>query len=324
MRRSMLLSLTIAASLAAAGALPGGSATAAEWPERAVRIVVPFPPGGSNDVIARRLAQWLGHDLKQSFVVENRPGAGGAVGSSVVASAPADGYTLLFISGSLATTAAVQSVPYDPVTAFSPIGRVASSPFVVITRQDFPAKTMPAFIEYARANPGRINYGSAGLGDSTQLATELLANVAQVKMTGINYKGIAPAQLDLAAGRIDVVITTMASTKGTVADALPKLAFTSAERDPDFPDIPTVHESTGLDYVVDVWWGLFAPQGIAPAIQDRLNRRLAAALAEPELRDFLKTVGAMPAPSTPAELQALVRQDVKRWTETARTAGLRQ
>jgi tripartite-type tricarboxylate transporter receptor subunit TctC len=299
-------------------------AAADAWPTRSVRIVVPFSPGGSNDLIARRLAQWLSTDMNQAFVVENRAGAGGAVGSNVVATSPPDGYTLLFVSGSLATSAAVQKVPYDPVEAFSPVGRVAAAPFVVITRNDFPAKTMPELIDYARANPGKINYGSAGLGDSTQLATELLSNIAKVKMTGINYKGIAPAQLDLAAGRIDIIITTMASVKGTVTDALPKIAFTSQQRDPEFPDIPTVKESTGLDYVVDVWWALFAPAGLPAAIQSHLNGRLAVALEQPEFKEFLKTAGATPAPSTPQQLQALVAQDVKRWTETAETAGLRQ
>jgi tripartite-type tricarboxylate transporter receptor subunit TctC len=218
----------------------------------------------------------------------------------------------------------VQKVPYDPVEAFSPVGRVAAAPFVVITRNDFPAKSMPELIDYARANPGKINYGSAGLGDSTQLATELLSNIAKVKMTGINYKGIAPAQLDLAAGRIDIIITTMASVKGTVTDALPKIAFTSQQRDPEFPGIPTVKESTGLDYVVDVWWALFAPAGLPAAIQSHLNSRLAVALDQPDFKEFLKTAGATPAPSTPGQLQALVAQDVKRWTETAETAGLRQ
>ncbi len=320
---ALIATLAVASSTGlASGAAQAQAATA--WPERPVRIVVPFAPGGSNDVIARRLAQWLSTDLKQSFVVENRAGAGGVVGSGAVANAPADGYTLLFVSGSLATTAAVQKVPYDPVKAFTPITRVAAAPFVVITRKGFPATTMPAFIDYARKHPSEINYGSAGLGDSSQLASELLSNVAGIKMTGINYKGIAPAQLDLAAGRIDVVITTMASVKGTVTDELPKLAFTSEARDREFPNIPTVKESTGLDYVVDVWWGLFAPAGLPAAIQQRLNERLAVAMQAPDFNDFLKTYGAYVAPSTPAELQSLVEQDVRRWTETAEKAGLRQ
>ena len=323
-RRQFSALLATLAVATTAGLASSQAQTAGAWPERPVRIVVPFAPGGSNDVIARRLAQWLSTDLQQSFVVENRAGAGSVVGSGAVANSPADGYTLLFVSGSLATTAAVQKVPYDPVKAFTPITRVAAAPFVVITRKGFPATTMPEFIDYARKNPGKINYGSAGLGDSSQLASELLSNVAGIKMTGINYKGIAPAQLDLAAGRIDVVITTMASVKGTVTDELPKLAFTSEARDREFPNIPTVKESTGLDYVVDVWWGLFAPAGLPAAIQQRLNERLAVAMRAPEFNDFLKTYGAFAAPSTPAELQQLVERDVRRWTETADKAGLRQ
>jgi tripartite-type tricarboxylate transporter receptor subunit TctC len=292
------------------------------WPSRPIRLVVPFAPGGSNDVIARRLAMKLGTALGQSVVVDNRAGGGSTIGANVVASSAPDGYTLLFVSGSLATTAAVQKLPYDPLSAFTPISRVASAPFVVLTREGFPARTMSEFLAYAKANPGRVNYGSAGLGDSTQLATELLSNVAGIKMEPVGYKGIAPAQMDVIAGRLDLVITTMASIRGTPAEQLPMLGFTSERRDPDHPQVPTVKEATGLDYVVDVWWGVFGPRSLPTAIRDRLNREIAAAVGDPEFGVFLKSAGAMPAPSTPALLQQLLAQDVKRWTDTARRAGI--
>lgn len=305
--------------------MPFGSAQAASaWPDRPIRLVVPFAPGGSNDVIARKLSESLGGALGQTVVVENRGGAGGVVGSGFVASSAPDGYTFLFVSGSLATSAAVQKTPYDPNKAFDAVSMVASAPFVVLTRKDFPAKNMKELIAYAKANPGKINFGSAGLGDSSQLATELLATTAGVKMQAVGYKGISPAQLDLVAGRLDIIITTMASIKGTAADALPKLAFTGAERDPDHPDIPTVREATGLDYVVDVWWGVFAPHGVPAAILDRLNKEIHAAVAKPEFAKFLNMVGARPAPSTRKDLQDLLAKDVARWTETAERAGIRQ
>lgn len=283
---------------------------------------MPFAPGGSNDVLARRLAVSLGNALGQAVVVDNRAGGGSTIGANYVAMSPADGYTFLFVSGSIATTAAVQKVPYDPLTAFTPISRVASAPFVVLTRNGFPAKTMPDLIAYAKANPGKINYGSAGLGDSTQLATELLSNIAGIKMQGVPYKGIAPAQLDVIAGRTDLVITTMASIRGTPAEQLPMLAFTSATRDPDHPGVPTVKESTGLDYVVDVWWGMFGPKNLPTAIRDRVNKEIAIAAADPDFKAFVKGVGALPAPSSPEVLQELLVQDVKRWTETAQRAGI--
>jgi tripartite-type tricarboxylate transporter receptor subunit TctC len=311
-----------AASLVLLGA---GAAAHAEdaWPTRPVHIVVPFAPGGSNDVIARRLSQALTQDLGQSFVVENRAGAGSVVGAQYVANAPADGYTFLFVSGSLATTAAVQKVPYDPVKAFEPVSRVASAPFVIMTRAGFPAKNVRELVAYAKENPGKINYGSAGLGDSSQLATELFDNTAGVKMTGVNYKGIAPAQLDMLGGRIDLVITTVASIRGTAVERLPMLAFTSAQRDPDYPNVPTVKES-GIDYVVDVWWGLFGPAGLPRAIRDRFNGEIAKLATQKEFAEFLKTAGAMPSPSTPQALHDELAKDVTRWTETARRAGISQ
>lgn len=291
------------------------------WPARTIRIVVPFAPGGSNDVIARRLAQRLQPVLGQSVVIDNRPGGGSTVGAHAVATSPADGYTFLFVSGSIATTAAVQKVPYDPVKAFDPVTRVASAPFVMMTREGFPARNVQELIAYAKANPGKINYGSAGLGDSSQLATELFCNTAGVKMTGVNYKGIAPAQMDMLAGRIDLVVTTVASVRGTASEKLPMLAFTSAQRDPEFPNVPTVKES-GVDYTVDVWWGLFAPAGLPTAIRDRLNHEIAAIVAEKDFGAFLKTYGAAASPSTPQALRDDVAKDVARWTDTARRAGL--
>ncbi len=302
----------------------GNAAAAEAWPQRPIRLVVPFVPGGSNDVIARKLGEILGESLGQSVVVENRGGAGGVVGSNTVATAKTDGYTFLFSSGSLATSAAVQKTPYDPNMAFDAVSLVASAPFVVLTRKDFPAKNMKDLIAYAKAHPGKINFGSAGLGDSTQLATELLATTAGVTMQAVGYKGISPAQLDLVAGRLDLIITTMASISGTATDKLPKLAFTSAKRDPDHPDIPTVTESTGLNYVVDIWWGVFAPHGVPAAITQRLNKEIAAAVAQPEFAQFLKTAGARPVSSTPRHLQDLLKSDLEQWTITAKNAGISQ
>lgn len=318
-----LSAITVCGALGAAAALSPSTASAAAWPERPVHLVVPFAPGGSNDVIARRLAEALRESTGQSFIIENKAGAGGVVGASYVAKSAPDGYTFLFISGSIATSAAVQKTPYDVKKAFEAVSLVASAPFVVITREDFPAKNMKELLEYARQNPGKINFGSAGLGDSSQMATELLASMAGVKMQTVGYKGQGPAQLDLIGGRLDMIITTMASIKGTKADQVPKLAFTSEKRNPDFPNIPTVKEATGLDYVVDVWWGVFAPAGLDPAIRDKMNGLIGKAVNEPAFAEFLKSIGAMPAHSTPAALKKLMDSDVDRWTATAERIGIR-
>ncbi|AWB34843.1 Bug family tripartite tricarboxylate transporter substrate binding protein [Orrella marina] len=324
-RHTLKTALAVCAmgAIGSAAAVFPATVLADKWPERPVHIVVPFAPGGSNDVIARRLAESLRQSTGQAYIVENKPGAGSVVGAGHVAKSDPDGYTILFVSGSLATSAGAQKTPYDTKTAFEPITTVAEAPFVLLTREGFPAKTVPELIEYARANPGKVNYGTAGLGDNAQLMTELLSRETGVTMQGIAYKGISPAQIDLIAGRIDILFTTIASIKGTPADSLPKIAFTGATRDPDYPDIPTVKEQTGLDYVVNVWWGTFGPAGMDRTARDTLNTEIRKAVATPEFTQFLATLGSRPATSTPDELRELLAKDVDRWTETATAIGIR-
>lgn len=300
-------------------------AQTSKWPDKPVRIVVPFAPGGSNDVIARRLADSLRQSLGQPFLIENKPGAGSVVGANYVAQAAKDGYTILFVSGSLATTAGVQKTPYDAKLAFEPIATVAESPFVLLLRENLGVKNLKELIAYVKANPGKVNYGTAGIGDNAQLMTELLAKeVGGLKMQSIAYKGISPAQLDLVAGRIDFLFTTMASIKGTAADALPKIAFTGATRDPGFPNVPTVKEQTGLDYVVTIWWGAFGPAGMDKKARDILNAEIKKIVQTPAFETFLETLGARPMISTPDQLGVLLATDVDRWTATAEAIGIRQ
>ncbi|PHY07906.1 MAG: hypothetical protein CK528_00755 [Alcaligenaceae bacterium] len=291
------------------------------WPKAPVHIVVPFPPGGSNDVIARRLSARLTQTLGQPVIVENKGGGAGSIGAQAVAISPADGYTFLFVSSSLATASAVQKTPYDPARSFAAVARVARAPFIILTRTGFGPKSVPELVAYARANPGKINYGSAGPGDTTQMATELFNETVGVKMTAVPYKGIAPAQLDLIAGRLDLIVTTMASVKGTAADQLPKLAFTGEAREPDMPQIPTVAEA-GIPYSVDVWWGVFAPAAVPVAVRDKMNREINSILIEPDFVAFLKNAGASAAPTTPAAFQEILTKDVERWNIIAKRAGV--
>jgi tripartite-type tricarboxylate transporter receptor subunit TctC len=186
-------------------------------------------------------------------------------------------------------------------------------------------KNLKELIAYVKANPGKVNYGTAGIGDNAQLMTELLAKeVGGLKMQSIAYKGISPAQLDLVAGRIDFLFTTMASIKGTAADALPKIAFTGATRDPGFPNVPTVKEQTGLDYVVTIWWGAFGPAGMDKKARDILNAEIKKIVQTPAFETFLETLGARPMISTPDQLGVLLATDVDRWTATAEAIGIRQ
>jgi tripartite-type tricarboxylate transporter receptor subunit TctC len=321
--RYQALIISIVAACASLLSVPSTAQTTEKWPARPIQMVVPFPPGGSNDVIARPLANKLSEMLGQPVVVENRAGAGSVIGANAVAKSKPDGHTLLFVSSSLATTAAVQNPPYDPYKDFSAVSRVATAPFVIVTREGFPAKTITELVQYAKANPGKINYGSAGLGDSTQLAAELFSTTVGIKMTPINYKGIAPAQLDLVGGRIDLIVTTIASIRGTPAAKLPMLAVTTAKRVPELPNIPTVRES-GIDLVVDIWWGLFAPGGLPEHLRTRLNEAVIKIIVQPEFSSFLKNAGAASAPSTPQELQEILTEEITRWRTTAEKAGLRQ
>ncbi len=303
--------------------LTAGSLSVANpvWPSAPVHIVVPFPPGGSNDVIARRLGERLSKAFGQPVVIENKGGGAGSIGAQAVAISAADGYTFLFVSSSLATASAVQKTPYDPATSFSAVARVARAPFIILTRQGFGPKTVAELIAYGKANPGKINYGSAGPGDTTQMATELFNETVGIQMTAVPYKGIAPAQLDLIAGRLDLIVTTMASVKGTAADQLPKLAFTGEAREPDMPQIPTVAE-LGIPYAVDVWWGVFAPAALPIAIRDKMNRAINEILVEPDFVAFLKNAGATAAPTTPAVFQEILVKDVERWKIMAKRAGV--
>jgi len=324
-RLCMKLLTAAAAACAFFSALPL-SATAADglgnWPDKPIRIVVPFTPGGSNDVIARRLAQSLTTSLGTSVVVENKGGAAGVVGSAVVANSQPDGYTYLFVSATLATSAATQNPPYDTLKAFDAVARVAEAPFVMLTRKDFPATTLTDFIQYVKKHPGEINYGTTGAGDSGHLLTELFSSMCGLKMQQVGYKGVNPAQLDLVAGRLDFMITTLASIGGTPAAELPKLAFTGGAREPEFPSVPTVQEATGLSYDVKVWWALLAPSGTPDPVMEKMNKAVTRIVEQPEFKKFLTSLGATASPSSRAEMTAQLKQDVEVFTQTARRSGI--
>ena len=287
-------------------------------------MVVPFAPGGSGDVIARPVAERLTRVLGKQVVVDNRAGAGGMIGINIVATAAADGHTLLLTSNSLATSAAVQKTPYDPLRDFDAIGRIAAAPLLVVKRANFPAQNVQELVAYAKANSGKVSYGTAGMGSSQHLIGELFALVAgNIKVENIHYKGTAPSLIDLIGGRIDFVITTMASIRGTGgAERLPRLAYASEKRIATDPDVPTLREA-GFDLVAGQWWGLFAPRGLNPQVRERLNAEILHATGDAAFTKILDVLAAAPAPSTPRELQALLAFEVKRWADTAARAGVR-
>lgn len=323
-RICMALTVTVATvgALMLTSPVRAADAQLGKWPDKPIRIVVPFSPGGSNDHIARSLAQSLTESLGQTVVVENRGGAAGVVGSAMVANAAPDGYTYLFVSATLATSAATQNPPYDTLKAFDPVARIAQAPFVMITSKDFPATTLPDFITHAKAHPGEINYGTTGAGDSGHLLTELFSSLSGIKMQQVGYKGMGPAQMDLVAGRLDFMITTLASINNTPAAQLPKLAFTGTARTPGYPTVPTVREATGLDYELMVWWGLFAPSGTPDPILDKMNTEVTRIINLPAFKSFLAGLGADASPSSRAEMAAQLKRDVEVFTETAQRSGI--
>jgi len=315
-RRTLLIAPALAAPLCKAMAQPA-------WPSRPVRMVVPFSPGGSNDVLARALCERLTAMLGQPFVVENRAGAGGAIGADLIAKSPPDGSAFLFISSSIATNAATQRLPYDPVADFTPIAQAAVAPMIVTVGRDSPARDMAALVRLAREQPGQLRFGGAGPGDTSYFATELLKMAAGLQMEAVAYRGITEAQTDAAAGRIDLVVTTLASARGLLdAGQLRLHAIAADARDPRMPDVPTVRESTGIDYATGVWWGVFGPARLPAPITARFNAAINAAVAEPSYQRVLEAGGAAAAPVTPEVFAAHVRAEVARWTEVARRAGV--
>lgn len=312
------------AMLAGVGALAAPAVRAqAPWPGRAVRVVVPFPPGGSNDVVARPLAERLQQRLGQPVVIENRAGAGGAIGATGVAQAPADGYTLMVSSSSFATTSVSQRVPWGVLENFTPIALLGRSPFIVITNNDLPVRSVQDLVRLARERPGRIDYGTSGPGGINHFVTEYFCQRAGVQMNHVPYRGTGPAVTDLVAGHIQLMITTLPSAAGVVRDGRVRLLAYSAPGIPEgAPAAPLVSES-GLDYDVAIWWGLFAPAGLPNPILERLNAEVNDALRDPDLARLYQGEGARPSPGTPAEFAAMLRTDIARWREVAQLANIR-
>ena len=317
---------TKAASLlliaAAAATLPAYAAQA--YPSRPIRVVVPFAPAGINDVIARILGQKLGENLGATIVVDNRAGAGGTVGSAIVAQAPADGYTLLFSSSSTiaVSPALYKNLPYDPIRNFSPITQVASVGSVLIVHPSLPVKTTKDLIAHAKANPAKLNYGSAGVGASQHLASELFKTMAGVDMVHVPYKGGGPALADLVAGQISVMIELLpTATPFIKTNRVRALAVSTPKRSPVFPELPTISESALPGYDLTIWVGLLAPGGTPRPIVERLSKAVLTVLNTPEMRERLAGQGAEPVGDRPDEFAAYIKTELTRWAAVVKASG---
>jgi tripartite-type tricarboxylate transporter receptor subunit TctC len=295
---------------------PFVSKAQAPWPNAPIRLVVPFAAGGSNDNMARLIGTKLSARLGQTFVIDNKGGGGGTIGTDAVAKAPADGYTLLFTSTSITTNAASgKKLPYDTLKDFEPVGLVAASPFAVVVANQMKVNSLKEFIETARARPGSINYGSAGVGGMNHLATELFASAANVQLTHVPYKGISQAFTDMMGGNLQLLLPSLAAaTQQIKGGRMRGLAVTGAQRSALAPDIPTADEAGLAGFRLEVWFGLMAPARTPAAIVRRLNEELNAVLALSEVKDLLSREGATPRPGTPEEFSLLIRSDLTRWT----------
>ena len=324
-RRSTLAAIAMTALLSIAG----GVAAQTAWPNKPVRIVVPFAPGGTTDILARAVAPELSKAFGQQFVVDNRAGAGGNVGAEIVAKSPGDGYTLLM--GTVGThginKALYAKLPYDPQKDFAPITLVAGVPNVMVMNADkakaLGINSVNDFIKYAKANPGKLNMASSGNGTSIHLAGELFKSMTGTFMTHIPYRGSGPALMDMVAGNMDVMFDNLPSSMAQIkAGKLKALAVASAQRSAAMPDIPTIEEAAGLKgFEASSWFGLLAPAGTPADVVSRIQQETAKALNSPAIKEKLLAQGAIPSGNTPAEFTRLIDAEHKKWAKVVRDSG---
>ena len=294
------------------------------YPAKPIRFVVPYPAGGPLDTVARLLGQKVSESVKQPVVVENRPGAGGNIGADHVAKSAPDGYTLLM--GAVATHAINPSlykqIPYDPVRDFVAVTMIASTPNVLVVHPSVPASSVREFIAHAKANPGKLNFGSGSTGSAGHLAGELFKAMAGVDMTHIPYKGAAPAMQDLIAGRLQLMFDNLASANTQVkAEKVKALAVTTARRSALAPDLPTVAESGLPGFDISTWFGLFVPARTPPDVVARLHAEFTRALAAPEVRERIVNLGAEPVGNRPEEFAQFIRAEAEKYARVIKASG---
>ncbi|TCT07141.1 Bug family tripartite tricarboxylate transporter substrate binding protein [Paralcaligenes ureilyticus] len=302
------------------------NASAQNFPNKALKIIVPYSPGGGTDGLARIIAKGMADNLGQSIVVENRPGAGGTIGAAAAANAPADGYTLLILNAVSHTSSAglYRHLSYDPIKSFSGIGSAAETPYVIVSGPSLKVKTFKDFVALARTKPGAINYASSGIGGVSHLTTELFKSIAKVDLRHVPYKGDGPAVTDLLGGFVDVDFgNVLAMLPFIKTGKLSALAVTSEKRLAVLPDVPTVAESGYPSYVASGEFGFAVPAGTPPAVISRLNLALTASVKSPKISELLKIQGVEPKTSTPAEFDALMRRESAKWLGVIHDIGIK-
>ncbi len=321
----------LAASAATALLLIASQASADTWPSKPVKIVVPFAPGGTTDILARAVAPELSKAFGQQFIVDNRAGAGGNIGAELVAKAPNDGYTLLM--GTVGThginRALYKSLPFDPIKDFVPITLVAAVPNVMEMNAEKAKQlgiaNVQDFVKYLKANPNRLNMASSGSGTSIHLSGELFKSMTGTQMTHVPYKGSGPALMDMVAGNADVMFDNLPSSMQQIKGGkLVALAVTSSQRSTALPDVPTVEEAGGpalKGYEASSWFGLLAPAGTSPEIVNKVQQAVAKSLGTPEVKEKMQAQGAIPSGNTPAQFTKLIADEHVKWAKVVKDSG---
>ena len=322
--RRFALSAAACTALAGAGLLGSGAAMAQAYPSKPVTIVVPFAAGGTTDILARIIGQALTAELGQSVVVDNRAGAGGNIGGQAAAKATPDGHTLFMGTvGTHAINASLyKKMPFDPVKDFAPLTRVANVPNLLVANPAQPYKSVKDLIAYAKANPGKVNFGSSGNGSSIHLSGELFKSLAKVDMQHVPYKGSAPAVTDLLGNQIGIMFDNMPSAIQHVRSGkLVPLAVTTAKRSPELPSVPTIAEAGVLGYEATSWFGMFAPAGTPAPVLAKLNAAIVKVLAQPDVKKKINEQGAEVYSETPEQFAAFIQAESVKWGKVVKESG---
>jgi tripartite-type tricarboxylate transporter receptor subunit TctC len=316
-RLARTLAVALALSIGAVGA-----ARAADYPSRPVKWIVPYPPGGTTDVLARVVAQWLSEKLGQPFVVENRPGGGNNIGTEAVLRSAPDGYTMLLVNPANGINATLyKNLNFDFIRDVAPVAGLVRTPNVMEVTPSLPVKTVAEFIAYCKANPGKINMASSGSGTSVHLSGELFKSMTGCDMVHVPYKGAGPALTDLMGGQVQVLFDNLPSSINHIkAGKLRALGVTSEQRDPALPDVPAVAE-TVKNYEATAWFGIAMPKGTPRDVIEKVNDAVNRALADPKMRERLAEMGGKPIPGTPEDFGKIIASETEKWAKVVISSG---
>lgn len=325
MNKKMIISLVSGVAVCLSSAFMVGATHAQSWPTKPIKFIVPYPPGGGTDVIARIVQEPLAKELGQQVIIDNRGGAGGSIGSALAAQSPSDGYTVLFtLSSHTINPAFYPRLPFDTEKDFSPVVTIASLPQILVANPNFPAKNVKEVIEMAKAKPGSISYASVGNGSPGHLAGAMMATDAGVDMVHIPYRGGGPAITDVIAGQVPLLwVSIPAAAQFVKSGKVKALAVSTVKRSAVFPDVPTMAESGFKDFEVDSWYAMFVPASTPKPIVERLNKAALKVLAQPEVKEKLLSQGAEAVGDSPSQLGAVVKKEIAKWKQVVKAANIK-